>query len=142
LGFAIGKWWITFTLHSPCELNRNFQNERIKKIINQKTDDSMNIDEIRKHITLGNWQVSVHAEKERYEEDISLDDIETAIRNGKILENCHDDVRGKSCLILGYDSRKRPIHIICGYTSVQVLRIITVYLPQLPKWLNEKKRSR
>ena len=102
----------------------------------------MNIDEIRKHITEGNYQVSFHAEKERYEEDISLDDIEKAILNGEILEDYPDDIRGKSCLILGYDSRKRSIHIICGYTSIQALRIITVYLPKLPKWLTNRKRSK
>jgi hypothetical protein len=102
----------------------------------------MNIIEIRKHIIEGNYQVRFHAEKERYEEDISLEDMETAILNGEIIEDYPADIRGKSCLILGYDDQNRAVHIICGYTSLQILRIITVYLPKRPKWVNDRTRSK
>ncbi|MGE0084834.1 MAG: DUF4258 domain-containing protein [Desulfococcaceae bacterium] len=67
---------------------------------------------------------------------------DTAILNGEILEDYSDDVRGRSCLILGYDDQKRAVHIVCGYTSLQILRIITVYLPRLPKWINDRTRSK
>ena len=58
-----------------------------------------------------------------------------------MLTNYANDPRGPSCLILGY-SQNRPIHIVCGYTSVKWIRIITVYIPKLPKWANEKTRDR
>jgi hypothetical protein len=99
----------------------------------------MNIEEIRNHITQGDYEISVHAEKERYAEEVSLTDIEAAILNGEVLEDYLDDPRGESCLILGY-SRSRAIHIVCGYTSVRSLRIITVYLPKPSKWLNDRTR--
>ena len=47
----------------------------------------MNIEEIRSKIELDLYEVSVHAEKERYAENISLTDIETTISNGIILED-------------------------------------------------------
>jgi hypothetical protein len=100
----------------------------------------MNIEEIRSKIELDLYEVSVHAEKERYAENISFRDIETAIANGIILEDYPDDPRGSSCLILGY-SEGRPIHIVCGQTPSSWVRIITVYLPKLPKWIDEQTRA-
>ena len=48
-------------------------------------------------------------------------------------------IGGESCLILGY-SKGRAVHIVCGYTNIRTLRIITVYLPKPPKWIDEKTR--
>jgi len=102
----------------------------------------MDIEEIKKKIRNDEYQISFHAEKERYAEDISIDNMEKAILNGQILEDYPDDPRGPSCLILGY-SQDRPIHIVCGYTSYKDwVRIITVYIPKKPKWINEKIRCK
>lgn len=99
----------------------------------------MKIEEIQQHILRNDYEISIHAEKERYAENISMIDIENAIVSGEILEDYADDPRGESCLILGY-SRGRAIHIVCGYTTIRTLRIITVYLPRLPKWINDRTR--
>lgn len=101
----------------------------------------MDIIEIRGKIKLGEYEISFHAEKERYAEDITLNDIETAIFNGEILEDYPNDSRGPSCLILGY-SQNRTIHIVSGFTSLQWIRIITVYLPKQPKWIDERTRAK
>lgn len=91
--------------------------------------------------SIGVCEISFHAEEERYAEDISIDEIEAAILNGEILENYSDDPRSKSCLILGY-SEKKAIHIVCGLTTLKSVRIITVYLPALPKWIDAKTRKK
>jgi len=101
----------------------------------------MEIEEIKEKIRYDRYEICFHAEKERYAEDITVSDLETAISNGEILEDYANDPRGPSCLILGY-SQNRPIHIVCGYTSIKWVRIITVYIPKLPKWTNEKTRAR
>lgn len=100
----------------------------------------MEIAKVQNKIRKEEYEISVHAEKERYAEDITLNDIETAVCNGEILEDYPDDPRGSSCLILGY-SENRPIHIVCGYTPMEWIRIITVYLPKPPKWFNERLRA-
>ena len=100
----------------------------------------MDIKNIQDKIKLGEYEISYHAEKERYAEEITLSDIEAAIINGEILEDYSDDPRGPSCLILGY-SRNRPIHIVCCYTSLKWIRIITVYLPKPPKWIDVRTRG-
>lgn len=101
----------------------------------------MNIDTIRDRISRHKYEISFHAEKERYAEDISLDDIEKVIANGEILEDYPDDPRGPSCLILGY-SGKRAIHVVCGCTNSNWIRIITVYIPMQPKWIDERTRMK
>jgi hypothetical protein len=101
----------------------------------------MKIQFIRNKIKAGDYEISFHAEEERYVEDISIDDIEAAILNGEVLENYTDDPRGKSCLILGY-SQEKAIHVVCGLTNLKSIRIITGYLPRLPKWLDERTRKK
>jgi hypothetical protein len=32
------------------------------------------------------------------------------------------------------------MHIVCSYTSIKWVRIITVYLPKQPKWIDERTR--
>lgn len=99
----------------------------------------MEIEEIREQIKYDKYEICFHAEKERYAEDISISDLETGISGGEILEDYANDPRGPSCLIIGY-SQNRPIHIVCGYTSIKWIRIITVYIPKLPKWANDRAR--
>lgn len=99
----------------------------------------MEIVEIREKVRREEYEISFHAEKERYAEDIAIHEIETAIYNGEILEDYPNDPRGPSCLVLGY-SQNRSMHIVCGYTSTKWLRIITVYIPKLPKWSDERTR--
>ncbi len=101
----------------------------------------MEIEEIREGIKYDKYEICFHAEKERYAEDISISDLEAAISSGEILEDYANDPRGTSCLILGY-SQNRPIHIVCGYTSIKYIRIITVYIPKLPKWTDERTRDK
>lgn len=101
----------------------------------------MEIEEIKEKIRLNKYEISFHGEKERYAEDITLSDLETAISNGEILEDYPNYPRGPSCLVLGY-SQNRPIHIVCGYTPIKWIRIITVYIPKLPKWINERTRAK
>lgn len=101
----------------------------------------MTISEIREKIKRDEYEISFHAEKERYAEDITFSDIEAAAENGEILEDYPDDPRGPSCLILGY-SQNRPIHIVWGYTPTGDIRVITVYIPKPPKWLDERARAK
>ena len=101
----------------------------------------MDIETIKEKISQDKYEISIHAEKERYAEDIAIFDLEMVITNGQILEHYSNDQRGESCLILGY-SKNRPIHIVCGYTPIEWIRIITVYIPKLPKWIDEKIRAK
>ena len=107
----------------------------IKKVLEYWVE----IERIIQKIEHNEYEISLHAEKERRDEDISLADIESAIRRGKILEDYPNDPSGPSCLLLGH-SKGKPIHIVCGWTQSNKLRIITVYLPKFPKWIDDETR--
>ncbi len=101
----------------------------------------MDIKGIQKQIAQDKFILSSHAHEERQAESISIDDIKTALLDGEIIENYPEDKRGESCLILGY-SNVRPIHIVCGKAKIGWLKIITVYIPNPPKWVTPKTRKR
>jgi len=52
----------------------------------------------------------------------------------------YDDKRGKSCLVVGFTSLGKPIHIVCG-TNDDCLVIITVYIPTPPKFISPFQRG-
>ena len=99
------------------------------------------IKSIAQKIQRAEYEISFHAQTEAHAEGITIFDLKAAISNGEILENYPDDPRGPSCLVLGY-SRDKPIHIICGCTPTEWVRIITTYVPRLPKWTDERTRAR
>ncbi|MBW2321599.1 MAG: DUF4258 domain-containing protein [Deltaproteobacteria bacterium] len=57
----------------------------------------------RKRVEKGHFYLSHHAQIERGKEKIMVDDIVSAILNGRELEPYPDDPRGESCLIEGKD---------------------------------------
>ncbi len=72
-------------------------------------------------------------------------EVEEALTQGEILEAYPHDPRGESCLMLGYAGIK-PIHAVLGWVKVRgtekrILRIITVYIPQPPKWSDPRTRG-
>ena len=102
----------------------------------------MYIEWIAERALAGDYEYSSHAEIEREADKISLADVEYALLHGEILEDYPEDPRGPSCLVLGFGRSGYPMHIVCGMTPSDALRIITVYIPSLPKWINERTRNR
>ncbi len=85
------------------------------------------------------------AVRERLDNDLDIVDIEQALLGGDILEQYPDDPRGESCLLLGFAGGK-PVHVAVGWASRRaarrkMLRVITVYVPQLPKWVDPRTRG-
>ncbi len=88
----------------------------------------------REKVARGGFYLSHHAQIERGEERIRIDDIIAAISNGQELEPYPDDPRGESCLLAGQGLDDRWIHVLCGNFYEKSLLIITVYIPKPPKW--------
>ena len=66
----------------------------------------------------------------RLDRMIAPDEVRTAINNGEVIEDYPDDLRGHSCLLLGYGTQSRPIHVVCAPKD-EYLAIITAYIPNL-----------
>ena len=67
------------------------------------------------------------------EEIITPEEVREVIFKGEILEDYPEDVRGHSCLMLGFSHKGRPIHVVCA-PKEDYLGIITAYQPTEEKW--------
>ena len=62
-------------------------------------------------------------------------ELEEAISGqSEIIEDHPDDKYGPSCLILGFTGAGRPLHIQCSYPSRPLIKIITLYQPDVQLW--------
>jgi hypothetical protein len=91
----------------------------------------------------GRYEFTLHAQLERLADDLDVAEIEQVIAQGELLEEYPDAPRGRSCLLLGY-AGTRPVHVVLGWAgdgAATVLRIVTVYLPEPPRWSDPRTRG-
>lgn len=100
----------------------------------------MTIEDIKQKVLDEDYYFSKHGDEERKNDDLTILEVEEAILNGHILEEYKDDKRGESCLVVGFTSSGKPVHIVCG-TNGDTLVIITVYIPTPPKFKNPYQRG-
>ena len=100
----------------------------------------MKYDQIQEKIFQGEYVYTLHADIERKADDLTFYQIEEALLNGVIIEHYPDLGLGESCLVLGF-SEKIPIHIVCGWHGGKIT-IITVYVPNPPKFIDPWTRSK
>ncbi|MBW4654279.1 MAG: DUF4258 domain-containing protein [Kaiparowitsia implicata GSE-PSE-MK54-09C] len=92
------------------------------------------ITEIRRKFAEDQFEFSKHAVDQSILRHIRVQEIREVIANGQIIENYPQDKYGPSCLIFGLTEAKRPIHIQCSYPTRSLIKIITLYEPDLNKW--------
>jgi hypothetical protein len=66
-------------------------------------------------------------------------EVEAVIGRGELLEDYPEDVRGHSCLLLGFARGGRPVHVVCA-PKEEYLAIITAYLPDPKQWSPDFRR--
>jgi hypothetical protein len=94
---------------------------------------------IRAQAIGGAIRVTQHAQIEMDDEQITLDEVLSAIAHGQILEDYPEHKRGPCCLLYGRTFAGRHLHIVCS-TAQPLLIIITVYEPILPSWVGPTQR--
>ncbi len=67
---------------------------------------------------------------------ITTSEIHSVVEHGGIIEDYPEDVRGHSCLMLGYGEGGRAIHVVCSPKD-EYLAIITAYLPEEGEWSDD-----
>jgi hypothetical protein len=74
--------------------------------------------------------------------EIRDEDVDQAVRNGKIIEMYPDDEPYPSCLIYGHTSQGRPLHIVCAFAVESDMAIIvTTYHPDPDRWIAYERRK-
>ena len=100
------------------------------------------IDEIRDRIARGLFELSQHAVDQSITRHIRVQELCEAIAVGEVVEDYPDDKYGPSCLVFGVTLMNRPLHIQCSYPSRSLVKIITLYEPDLQRWVDFKVRRR
>jgi len=76
-----------------------------------------------------------HSILRMYERNIIADEVKGILISGEIIESYLEDRPLPSCLILGYTTKQRPIHVVVSVDKEeQMLWVITVYIPSLEEW--------
>ncbi len=70
---------------------------------------------------------------------ITRAEVRQVIAKGSVIEEYHEDVRGHSCLLLGFGEGGRAIHVVCA-PKPDYLAIITAYLPDPTEWTSDYRR--
>jgi hypothetical protein len=97
---------------------------------------------IQRRIRDNRYEISFHAERERENDHLLVADIEESVlMGGELLEDYPDDPRGHSCLVLGFNRAGQAIHTVWGLLPSDWVRLITVYIPQPPKWIDPWTRG-
>lgn len=94
------------------------------------------------YLRLDGLKHTLHALKEEAAENITAEQVETGLKAGfEVIEEYPDDPRGCSCLVLFFIDKKQ-FHAVCA-PHEDALIIITVYIPDLNRWMpNYKTRRR
>ena len=99
---------------------------------------------IRRLVRAGKYEFSVHAERERESDQITVSEFERALSRCDVIEDYPNDPRGASCLVLGF-AGDRPLHVVCTIKAdPEELLVITLYDPSKrpEKWTdNYRKRK-
>ncbi|HHT9133438.1 MAG TPA: DUF4258 domain-containing protein [Candidatus Avalokitesvara rifleensis] len=103
---------------------------------------SIILDFIHNEIEKQTYEISFHADDERIADELTVSQLEFVLSQCKIIEQYLDDPRGESCLTVGFTPEGVPVHIICGKNPSGHLILITVYIPNMPKWRNPYTRNK
>ena len=76
------------------------------------------------------------------ERNIGNAEIRQAGAGMVVIGDYPDDEYGPSCLLLGFTSEGRPLHIQVSRHPSRMLKIITLYEPDPAEWLDYTQRRR
>ena len=100
------------------------------------------LDNIRDKIARRQYEFSKHAVDQTIVRDISVSELEQAISSqSEVIEDYPEDKYGPSCLILGFTSAGRPLHVQCSHPARPLIKIITVYEPDPELWIDLRIRK-
>jgi hypothetical protein len=98
------------------------------------------LEDVRRQLYLGKFEFSQHAFKRAVERNISEREIRETGGNAIVIEDYPEDKYSPSCLLLGFTSAGRPLHLQVSLMDSEVTKIITIYEPDGGQWINYYQR--
>jgi hypothetical protein len=100
------------------------------------------IQQIQHQLATGEFEFSRHAFRRAVERNISEEEIQQAGRQATIIESYPTDKYSPSCLLLGYTTARRVLHLQVSQAETPLLKIITLYEPDPAEWNESYSRRR
>ncbi len=79
-----------------------------------------------------------HCLERMQERGISINDVESCLQTGEIIEDYPNDFPHPSCLIFGYTKENKVLHIVVG-SNGETIFFITAYYPNTDKFETDLK---
>ena len=103
----------------------------------------MNIENLIEAVRSNRVLITAHADGAAQDDGVTISEVIVSVLNGEIIETYPDDKPYPSCLVYGMTSGGEPLHSVWGYDEVeQVGALITVYRPDLERWVDWRVRRR
>jgi hypothetical protein len=91
---------------------------------------------ISSKVAADNFEFSKHAVDQMMHRNILVHEVREALSAPEILEHYPNDKYGPSCLVLGFSSKGKALHVVCTHPDQELLKIITIYEPDPKLWLD------
>lgn len=98
------------------------------------------LDDIRRQLPAGEFELSRHAFKRAVERNIRDVEIQQAGAHARIIEDYPEDKYAPSSLLLGFTTVGRPLHVQVSHVESDLLKIITIYEPDPAEWYDYARR--
>lgn len=99
------------------------------------------IEDLREKFEADRFEFSKHAVDQSITRRISVQELREAVDSAEIIEDYPEDKYGPSCLLSGRTAVGRPLHVQCSYPLRPLVRIITLYEPDLARWIDFRRRK-
>jgi hypothetical protein len=99
----------------------------------------VDLNEVRKLVLEGRYFFYTHALIEAKKDGVAPEDAVHAILTGEVIEEYPDRQR---VLILAMLPDQVPLHVVCDHSQVNVLLIVTVYIPDDRQWVGFRVRRK
>ncbi len=106
-------------------------------------EKAQQVAQIQDKVKQRQYRLTSHAERERESDKITTQEIKEALLSYEIevIESYLEDMRGRSCLVLGFTKGGSPVHVVCGLGAEELI-VITVYRPDPKQWINWRLRRK
>ena len=95
---------------------------------------------ISSKVASDSFEFSKHAVDQVMHRSILVHEVKEALSTPEILEYHPNDKYGPSCLVLGFSSKGKSLHVVCTHPDRELLKIITIYEPDPKLWLDFRTR--
>jgi hypothetical protein len=100
------------------------------------------IEQLRQKVARGELEYSLHAVRQLVARNITPEEVAQTILAGEVIEDYPDDKYGPSCLVFGWTSKRRALHVQCTHPSRPRVKVITAYEPNPAEWGETLKRRK